>query len=175
MKFTTFLLSLIFTFFLTIPIFAEEGKYIADGFKEVEVKGIIFQWKISEKNIDIVLSAPTEGWVAVGFNPSKMMKDADFLIGYIKNGEVFLRDDFGSGNTQHRADTDFGGTDNITIKGGSETDTATTLRFSIPLDSGDPKDRKLIQGREYKLIFAYGRDDSFISYHKVRAGLMITL
>ncbi len=175
MKFATFLLWLVFTFTLAIPIIAEEGKDISDGFKEVEVKGIIFQWKINEENIDIVLSAPTEGWIAVGFGPSKMMKDADFLIGYIKNNEVIMRDDFGSGNTKHKADTSLGGTDNITIKGGSETDGTTTLKFSIPLNSGDPMDKKLIQGSEYKLIFAYGRDDSFISYHKVRGGLLVTL
>jgi hypothetical protein len=97
------------------------------------------------------------------------------LIGYVKNGEVFLQDHFGNGNTKHKADIDLGGTEDITVIGGSEEEDKTTLEFSIPLHSWDYNDRILEEGVEYKVIFAFGKKDNFTSYHKLRTSLMITL
>lgn len=175
MKNTTIIMVLIFIGSVLLPLSATEGEILANGFKEVGVKDFVFQWKIDGENIDIILSAPTTGWIAVGFDPSRMMKDADILIGYVENYEVFMRDDFGSGYTKHKVDTDFGGTDDITITGGSEIDGKTTLEFSIPLNSRDSNDRILEQGEEYKLIFAYGKKDDFVSYHKTRTSIKVTL
>ena len=175
MKISCTLLILILMGSVLLPLGAIEGQILPNGFKEVEVKDFIFQWKIDGENIDIILSAPTTGWIAVGFDPGRMMKDADILIGYVENNEVFMRDDFGAGYTKHKADTDLGGTDDITITGGSEIDEKTTLEFSIPLHSWDSNDRKLEQGEEYKLIFAYGKKDDFTSYHKTRTSIIITL
>ena len=175
MKISVTLLILILMGSVLLPLGAIEGQILPNGFKEVEVKDFVFQWKIDGENIDIILSAPTTGWIAVGFDPSRMMKDADILIGYVKNNEVFMRDDFGSGNTKHRADTELGGTDNITVTGGSEADGETSLEFSIPLHSWDSYDRVLEEGGEYKLIFAYGNKDDFRSYHKTRTSIKVTL
>lgn len=175
MKFFTIIMVLILIGSVLLALSATEGEISANGFKKVEVKDFVFQWRILGENIDIILSAPTTGWIAVGFDPSRMMKDADILIGYVENNEVFMRDDFGAGNTKHKADTELGGTDDITITGGSEIDGKTTLEFSIPLNSRDSNDRILEQGEEYKLIFAYGKKDDFVSYHKTRTSLKVTL
>ncbi len=175
MKISGIMLILILLGSVLLPLGAIEGQVLSNGFKEVEVKDFVFQWKIDGENIDIILTAPTTGWVAVGFNPGRMMKDANILIGYVENNEVFMRDDFGAGNTKHKADLDLGGTDNITITGGSEKDGKTTLEFSIPLNSEDLNDRELEPGVEYKLIFAYGEKDNFTSYHKTRTSLKVTL
>jgi DOMON domain len=169
--------SILIIIFLIIisPLSADSSNMNSQGFQNSETKGIVFQWKIIEDNIEIILSAPTEGWVAVGFNPSRMMKDANILIGYVKNGEIFMEDHFGSGNTKHQADTDLGGSDDITVISGSEEENKTILRFSIPLNSGDLNDQNLEKGKKYKVIFAYGKKDNFTSYHKLRTSLMITL
>lgn len=175
MKKTIILLTLVLLFLSTFYLSAEESDFNSGNYKSVEIKGIVFNWIIVDENINIILSAPTNGWLAVGFNPSRMMKDANILIGYIKNGDVFMEDHFGSGNTKHKSDIDLGGTDDITVTGGTETGDKTTLKFSIPLHSWDSNDRRLEQGGEYKVIFAYGKKDDFKSYHKLRTSLMITL
>ena len=46
-----------------------DAKTNGNGYKEFTVQNINFQWKIENKNISIKLSAPTAGWVAVGFDP----------------------------------------------------------------------------------------------------------
>ena len=171
-----YILLLILVVLLLTPISAEENRTITtDGFQISEIKGIIFQWKIENEEIQIILSAPTTGWVAIGFNPSRMMKDANILIGYVQDGKVFMEDHFGSGYTKHKLDTDLGGTDDITILDGYEKEDKTTLKFSIPLQSWDSFDSKLESGEEYKVIFAYGKKDNFTSYHKLRTSLIITL
>lgn len=176
MKIKKNLLLIIMTAIFIAPISTEELKMTPEeGFQIEETKGFVFQWKIENEKIQVILSAPTLGWLAVGFNPSRMMKDANIIMGYVKDGKVYMEDHFGSGNTRHTRDIDLGGTDDITIIDGSEENDITTLQFSIPLHSWDSNDQKLEKGVEYKIIFAYGKKDDFKSYHKLRTSLMITL
>lgn len=166
---------IIFAFFLvySLTAFAEDAK--KDSLKKIVAKDIAFEWKVEAQNLVIKLSAATTGWIGVGFNPSKVMRDANIIIGYVKDGNVFIRDDFGTKEKRHSADVELGGQDNILTKKGSETNGTTTIEFSIPLDSGDKYDQKLIPGKEYKILLATGEDDSFTKKHKKKAKVTITL
>ena len=145
-----------------------------EGYSRVSGEDISFdfQWKIEGENLSVQISAPTTGWVSIGFDPSKMMADANILIGYVSNGEVFLRDDFGDGQVKHSPDSKLGGGDHFTDLEGEEADGITRIRFAIPLDSGDSFDKPLERGKTYKIIYAYGPDgkDDFGSYHTQNRG-----
>lgn len=149
---------------------SDEKKY-----KEITVASVTFKWVVIEKNLDIVLSAPTEGWISVGFEPTSMMKDANIIIGYVEGKEVIIDDQFGYSATSHRPDIEIGGTNDVTILGGFEESGNTTLKFSIPLESKDSFDRKLEEGKKYKVIVAYGKKDDLYSYHKRRGAVTIKL
>lgn len=139
-------------------------------------KKITFEWKINGANIDIRLSAPTKGWVGVGFNPSKQMKDANFIIGYVKNGKVKVTDDYGKSNKTHGKDSKAGGKKDVTGISGSEENGATTIAFTIPLNSGDSKDKALDINADTTVLLAYGSGrDSFKSRHKVHEILNVNL
>ncbi len=133
----------------------------------VTVDDFTMEWSILENEIAISMSAPTTGWVAVGFDPSAAMKDADIVIGYVENGEVFISDDWGDGHITHSPDTELGGTSNVTAITGSEAGGVTELSFSIPLDSGDQYDKVLHEGMTVSVIMAYGPQgsDDFQGYH----------
>lgn len=141
-----------------------------DGYSTGTAAGVMVQWKIDGSAISVQVSAPTTGWVAVGFDPSRQMADANIIIGYIADGKVFLRDDFGIGNVRHGADVDNGGTDNLSNVEGEEAGGMTMIRFTMPLDSGDPTDKALTPGSSYKIIVAHGPDDTddFGTYHGSR-------
>ena len=64
---------------------------------EMEAKGVTFAWKIDGDTLHAKVSAKTKGWVAVGFNPTKKMQDANYIIGFVKGGDVL---DPGLGNLQ---------------------------------------------------------------------------
>lgn len=136
----------------------------------ITIDRITFTWKPEEGNLNATVKAPTTGWVAVGFDPAVAMKDANLIIGYVKDGQVYIRDDYGSGFTGHRADVNGGGQDNVTNKSGKEEGGVTEISFTIPLDSGDERDRRLVAGQTYKVLLAYGPDgaDDFTTQHRIR-------
>jgi hypothetical protein len=137
------------------------------GVGAMTVEEVDLTWEVGNGDVAVSVTAPTDGWVAVGFEPSMAMKDANIIIGYVSGGEVFISDDWGDGPTSHKPDIDLGGTNDVTDASGSESGGSTTLSFTIPLDSGDGYDRILTPGATVKVLLAYGREgaDDFAGFH----------
>lgn len=134
----------------------------------VSAGGVDFRWEIREGYIYGTLHSAERGWVSVGFNPESMMQGADFVIAYVEQGEVFIRDDYGSWLTSHAPDIGSGGTDDAEIVSGFEDETGTTVKFRKPLVSTDDKDHDFVNGEEIPVIFAFSRNDGFKAMHAGR-------
>lgn len=144
--------------------------------QSVIVEGIELQWRTDDEYLYLNVIAPTTGWVAVGFDPTNQMADANILIGYIDDtGEVMVRDDYGTSSTSHASDESLGGTDDIYDYVGLEEDGETAIRFQIPLNSGDMYDKVLVPGNNYNIILAYGSADNFSGFHTLATGTNIQL
>jgi len=118
----------------------------------------------------------TTGWVGIGFNPKDAMEGADYILGYVKDGKVKLRDDYGDTKRNHKEDEKLGGTSDITVVGGEEKGKNTTVEFSIPLNSGDKYDTVLNPEENTVVLLAFGGSrDSMRSKHKYRATLNVNL
>lgn len=164
--------AVILTFLVSMVHVAQSAEYQ----HSLTVEKMTFDWSIEGDQLAVKLSAPTTGWVAVGFNPSNKMKDANIVIGYVKKGKVKIVDDFGTGASQHKADTKVGGVENVTVVGGSEEGGATTLEFSIPLNSGDEKDGVIDPNADTTVILGYGPErDSFRMKHDFNATFVVNL
>ncbi len=140
----------------------------ASAYFEKTVQGITYGTQVAGDRLQVKVACPTTGWVAIGFEPSKWMADANILIGYVKpDGTAAVRDDFGVSKTSHKADTALGGTSDVADVSGTESGGVTTLFFSIPLDSGDAKDVALPIGKNVSVILACGKKgkDDFTSMH----------
>lgn len=141
---------------------------------QTEVRGMTFSWKVDNENLHIKLTAKTTGWVGIGFNPTEGMKDANYILGYVKRGKVELTDDYGNSAINHKSDEELGGTNDITVVGGEEKGRETVLEFSIPLDSGDQYDSVLDPDGDTVVLLAFGGNrDSFRSKH--RSNYIITV
>ena len=152
-------------FFLLSLVLLSFNVAFAQDYNVVTKDGFTFSWRVSDVTMDIILEAPTMGWVSVGFDPSKKMKDANYIIGSIdKNGTLTIQDNFGTGHISHKPDEKLGGVDNITNKFGEEKDGKTTLKFSIPLDSKDKFDVALNPGK-HAVILASSKNDRLTSKH----------
>jgi len=159
---TVFLLLL-----LRLSLGAQESAVIA---------GVSLEWEQRGDRLIMTMSAETEGWVSVGFDPEKKMRGANILIAYVKdNGTVVLEDHYGYSQFNHRSDLSLGGSRDIELIEGSEINGVTRIRFSIPLDSGDEYDRILIPGQTHKLITAQGVRDSFSLRHRNRGSAELIL
>lgn len=153
------------------------GDLLAAGYQHsLTVDKMTFDWSIEGEKITIKLSAPTKGWVGIGFHPKEQMKDANIIIGFVKDGKAEIEDDFGNQPTIHTADTRREGKDDVTVIGGSETGDTTTLEFSIPLRSDDPNDGVIEPNGDTVMILAYGPDrDSIKLKHQYAKTLTVNL
>jgi hypothetical protein len=143
---------------------------------EVKDKKINFCWKVEGDKLAVKVSAETDGWVGIGFNPTKAMKGANFILGYVKKGVAKLDDDFGTGENEHTPDTKLEGTEDVTLIGGTEADGMTTIEFTLPLDSADKNDTKIDVNGDNIILLAYGAGrDSFKTKHKYRTALKVNL
>ncbi len=168
MKLMTLLCTICFGVFSIIGCGSDNGNG-TDDYKTKTVNNITLQWKTDTlDNLLVKVSATTVGWVAVGFDPSAGMQDANIIIGYVANDTAYIRDDFGTGLHAHAADITLGGTDDVSDAAGTETGGMTEISFTIPLDSGDSRDRVLAVGQSYTVILAWGTDDAFDTPHTVR-------
>lgn len=164
--------AVIFAFLISMVNVAQSAEYQ----HSLTADKMTFDWSVEGDQLAVKLSAPTTGWVAVGFNPSKKMKDANIVIGYVKKGKVKIVDHFGTAATQHKGDEKIGGAENVTVIGGSEEGDVTTIEFSIPLNSGDEKDGAIDPNADTTVILAYGTErDSFKMKHKFNDTIVVNL
>ncbi|MGC9357859.1 MAG: DOMON domain-containing protein [Anaerolineae bacterium] len=134
---------------------------------EAEFNPVSLWWRHDGEFLYLAMAAETTGWVSIGIEPSLGMKDANFLLGYVAEGETQIWDAFGTAvsGANHPPDTELGGTDDIVAFGGSEEEGRTLIEVQIPLDSGDEYDHPLEPGSTYRVIVALGRSDEFDAYH----------
>ncbi|MBU1566425.1 MAG: DOMON domain-containing protein [Proteobacteria bacterium] len=143
---------------------------------ELQDQKITFAWKVEGDTLAVKLTAETEGWVGIGFNPVKEMKGANFILGYVKDGVAKLDDDYGVDENAHKPDTKLEGTSDVTLVGGTEIDGKTTLEFTLPLASADKNDTKIDVKGDTVVLLAYGSGrDSFLAKHKYRTALKVNL
>ena len=104
-----------------------------ETYKTETVKKFVFSYLVVGDNLKVKVSCPTAGWVAVGFNPTKKMKDANFIIGYNAKGKAVVDDQFGDSPYGHKSDTELEGKNDIIESTCTEAAGITTLTFTIPL------------------------------------------
>jgi len=111
----------------------------------------------------LAVSAPTTGWVSVGFG-SERMDGADLFLGCVTGGKPSFSQQLGAGHAHSRLPTPLVVRDAVQEAGG-----ATTLETAFK--AGD-----VIGGKkELWVLVAYGADDSFSSYHLARGSIKLKL
>lgn len=147
----------------------------SDGYAYLlTVENMQFHWRADDQELRVKLKAPVKGWLSVGFNPGKKMKDGNFIIGTFEDGKAVVTDQHGIDPKQHKKDTDLGGEDNIRNPSGSQTDNASELRFAFPLKSPDKLD-KPIRPDSAVVMLAYGKTNQMAQQHVFWAKARINL
>jgi hypothetical protein len=158
------------------PAFAQEQEFNVrvddEGYKAFEAdNGMAVRWRFEDTDLRMEVSAPTTGWVGIGFDPRVAMRDADFKIGYVAANNVTITDDYGVANGAHRPDQEIGGSNDIIESEGSEQDGRTTIRFLVPAYSNDRFDKIFEEGRTYRILLSYGPNgaDDTSTVHAIEA------
>ena len=149
----------------------EEG-----GWRSVQIEEVSVAWLEMEETYRFTVSAPTTGWVAVGFGGGPAMQDAAIVIGYEgDDGEAAVRDDHGTSPVTHEPDTELGGTDDVSEVRAEQKEGVTEISFVVPQEPADDLDPELSAGMTLRLIVAYGDDDGFTGMHSAAHSSEVTL
>ncbi len=142
----------------------------------ITAEQMTFQWTLNSDSMQVKLSGKTTGWVGVGFNPTKAMKDAKFIIGYVKNGEAKIQEQYGNSEFSHTKNAASGKKEEITNISGSEANGLTELAFTIPLSPGNVYSQAIKINQDMTILLAFGPGmDSFLTKHLFRTALKVNL
>jgi hypothetical protein len=137
--------------------------YGAENHDNIEI-----HWRSDEQYIYIGMKAKTSGWVSIAFQPASRMKNADMVLGLVKNGKTIIFDLFSTGDFgPHHPDDELDGAQNILEFGGSEDNEFTIIEFKRALNTGDDYDIQVSSG-ENKIIWAYSSSDEITHKHTKR-------
>ena len=179
---TLSLMALVILLLVPAPAAAENG---VDGIIEedeyplsVELGDGHFKmyWDIQGDIIKMGLSAEARGLVAIGWEPTRRMLDADMIIGYREGSTFSLHDTISVGETgPHPDDVDEGGTYDIREYSVGEVGGVTTIEFTRLLDTGDDMDNPIPTSGVVKFIWATSDTDDFTAYHARRGTAQIDI
>ncbi len=128
-------------------------------------------WKNDAQFLYVGLNGSTQGWIALGFEPTVWMKDADIIMGYVQKGAATVLDENCTGNYgPHLNDTELGGTYDILESGGEESGNWTAIEFKRRMNTGDKLDKVLIPGQKVSIIWAMADRASEMVKHNVAKG-----
>lgn len=121
---------------------------------------------LDDQTIEISLEAPTQGWLAVGFNQKNNILNSDLIMLRVKGGKVEGEDQFVTDFQKHPKDTSLGGSRDIKVISGVETTKGTSITLQIPAQSADTYDFIHQKQKDFWLILAYSVDDDF-DHHSI--------
>lgn len=134
----------------------------------IQKNGMEVAWRIEAQTLRVRVSAPTKGWVLVGFNTKPGLDGAKLIFLRVRaqaEGEVH-RTDFRYPAPYHKLRTSIGGSNYLRAIEGAQTEARTTVSAELPLDSGEALDIALKPGRKYHWILAYSTSDDF-DHHSI--------
>jgi hypothetical protein len=131
--------------------------------------------RVDGDKVRMALKAKTNGYVSIGFDPSDRMKDADMVMGVVKDGKAAVADLYSTGPTgPHPPDEQQGGKNDVTVFGGSKKDGVTIIEFERKLVTGDSKDKELRVG-DNKIIWAISETEDMSGRHSKRGAGVLKL
>lgn len=149
----------------------EEAEYS----RQQKIGEIEIYTRLEGDSVMIGLKAKTNGWIALGIDPEDKMKGADMLLCYVQDGKAAVVDMYSTGPFgPHPPDASQGGTQDVTVVGGSRTDGVTAIEFQRKLNTGDSKDKPLKPG-ENKILWAIGETTDITAKHSRRGYGILSL
>jgi outer membrane protein assembly factor BamB len=126
-------------------------------------------WKNDAQDLYMALAGQTDGFVAIGFEPTQAMKDADMIMGWVSDGNATVLDLYSTGAYgPHPPDEDLGGKGDILEFGGSESGNLTVIEFKRKMDTGDRFDKAFQPGQSVNIIWSMSASDAPLVRHNMR-------
>lgn len=151
------------------------GEVPIENDKWIERNGMKVRWWFEEERLFIEMTAPTEGWVTIGFNEKSSIQGAYLLMGRVQNGVPEVVEHYAIRPGVYRELTELCCPPQVVIDTGIEQVGGTKLRFSIPTHPANDYAKPLRPGQQYTLVLAYSQSDDFQHHSRMRTAVSVTL
>ncbi|MHC1679809.1 MAG: DOMON domain-containing protein [Methanomassiliicoccales archaeon] len=133
-----------------------EGEY--EHAADLSGGDFLLRWHVQGDTVFFAMSAITDGYLSIGFDPEFLMKDADLVVGWVNGtGDAFIVDAYSTGQFGPVVlDTELGGTDDILGSAGVVREGWTVVEFSRALSTGDHFDKDISLVGEIVVMWAIG-------------------
>ncbi|WP_394836714.1 DOMON domain-containing protein [Pendulispora rubella] len=142
--------------------------------KKATAAGVTFEWQIHGNTLQGRMTAPTLGWVTVGFNRARDLRGTRLIMGYVKDGRTVVEEHLAD-PPNHRPMTALGGRNAVRSSHGAESGRTTTIDFEIDLDTGDKFSVPLAEGQRYYVTFAWSHEDDLYHHSAQRSAIELIL
>lgn len=142
---------------------------------QITTGGMTLEWTIRPQTIRFTIIAPTQGWMAIGLNKEKGLKNTNLIMGYVDQDSIVLDDRFILRPGMHKSVEDLGGISHISNIAGQSSSLGSTIHFDLKRDTRDPFHFDLIPDTAYEVLLAYSIDKDFQHHSVMRTHLKIIL
>jgi hypothetical protein len=120
-----------------------------------------FRWELSRDRLIVIVQAPSRGRIALALGAETDLQGADVLVVWVDDmmGIAMGEDHFGTDGQTHKNDMELGGSQDIQVLAGRQSDTMTEVTFAIPLSREDEYDISLEAGKSYPVILSCSDSD----------------
>lgn len=146
-----------------------------DNMKEVRKNNMTVRWKMEKEHIHFEMKAPTNGWVAIGFNETTSLAGTYLLMGRIRNGKAEVVEHYTDKPGSYKPISEYGIASQINTISGDEKGNMTKLKFSIPISKSSKYHKQLSTDTKWTLLLAYSVDDDFQHHSIMRTSADIKL
>lgn len=143
--------------------------------KSLTTDGFHLEWVHDNDKVRFSLTAPTTGWVAVGFTETGDLMNSNLIQGNVVRGKHEVQDQFITGFGEHPPVEALAVPSCISETGGKQENGKTTISFSINSRKKDKLHYDLVEGKKIKVWLAYSVSDDFDHHSRKRILREITL
>jgi DOMON domain len=143
--------------------------------KSITKNGMKVSWEYKNQRIYFEMTAPTNGWVAIGFNNSDNTAGNYLLMGNVVGSQSSVMEHYTISAGNYKSFTDLKVNISVFDVVGIETQQVTKIRFSLPTAPSNKYTKDLEQGQEYTLLMAYSQQDDFQHHSIMRTSVKIIL
>ncbi|MFD2586004.1 DOMON domain-containing protein [Croceitalea marina] len=143
--------------------------------KVISKNGMEVSWYFEKDTVHFEMTAPTKGWVAIGFNTHSGTQGTYLIMGNVVKGRPNVVEHYTLSPGNYKTIESLGGVVQLKSISGIEINNSTMLQFSLPKDFTSTHQRKLSENTQYTMLIAYSQQDDFQHHSIMRTSIKVKL
>jgi hypothetical protein len=132
-------------------------------------------WTYKSDRIFFEMEAPTDGWVAIGFNDKEGMAGTYLIMGNVIDGKASVVEHYTISAGNYKKLSALGVNNSVMDVQGAENKKYSKMEFSLPIKPSNKYTKDLSKNKKYIFLLAYSQEDDFQHHSIMRTSEEIIL